>query len=430
MRVGSLFSGIGGLDLGLERAGMEIVWQVEIDEWCRRVLARHFPNAVRYGDVRDCHGAAVADAKGAHEPSCDGEALNGQASRDGRPTEETRGRSSTLPPVDLICGGFPCTPVSVAGRRLGAEDERWLWPEFHRIVREARPRWVVVENVPGLRSIDDGRLFGEVLRDLARCGYAVEWNRVSAAAVGAPHLRERVFIVAHAQGNGRRQDGQSQHSKTGGARYVPNALFGQRFAEQRGVGNDGWWAVEPDVCRMVDGISERLDGDIDASARMGAEGYSREGDETCMRTLWDDVATVAASRGWRQDEQLAHELANLLCLLPHEISLGTREAALEAGGYVRDMRAACSSAGLLRDAQQPLQEAWQSASEEDQGWLDMAARGGHWVREWAGVPRVAMGVEQRVDRLRGLGNSVVPQVAEYIGRLIMEKGFSDSGNKE
>ena len=248
MRVGSLFAGIGGLDLGLERAGMRTVWQVEIDPYCRSVLERHFPDAVRYEDVRDC---------GAHN----------------------------LEPVDLICGGFPCQPVSVAGARKGDEDERWLWPEFARIVREVKPRWVLVENVPGLRSIDDGRLFGEVLRDLAGCGYACEWNRVSAASVGAPHLRERVFIVGYADsdGAGERRNGHalgsfagtlregrdSSHSQDAGtyadepgsssvANAASEGLPGSPRLAFRSSEPSGFWEPESPFCGVADGVPRRM----------------------------------------------------------------------------------------------------------------------------------------------------------------------------
>src|SRR3990167_11506977 len=126
MRVGSLFSGIGGIDLGLERVGMEIVWQVEIGEYEREVLARHWPNARRYGDIREID-----------------------------PSELER--------VDLLCGGFPCQPFSHAGRRAGVADDRWLWPQFIRFIRALRPCYVLVENVPGL--FDGG--FDAVLSELA-----------------------------------------------------------------------------------------------------------------------------------------------------------------------------------------------------------------------------------------------------------------------
>jgi len=159
MRVGSLFSGIGGIDLGLQRAGMEIAWQIEIDPFCQKVLAKHWPDVPRYGDIKTVRG----DEVGA---------------------------------VDIVAGGFPCQPVSLAGQRAGQSDERWLWPEFARILRVVRPRYVLVENTPGLLSLG----MGSVLRDLADIGFDAEWQVLSAKAVGAPHLRRRVFIVAYRRG--------------------------------------------------------------------------------------------------------------------------------------------------------------------------------------------------------------------------------------
>lgn len=161
MRVGSLFSGIGGLDLGLERAGMEIKWQVENDDFCRRVLAKHWPNVPCYGDIRTVNATDVE-------------------------------------PVDLICGGFPCQPVSRAGKRQREDDERWLWPEFARLIRELRPRFVLVENVPGL--LDGG--LGIVLGDLASLGFDAEWDVFGACAFGAPMHRERVWLLANAHDSG------------------------------------------------------------------------------------------------------------------------------------------------------------------------------------------------------------------------------------
>ena len=173
MRYGSLFTGIGGIDLGLDMAGMECVWQVEVDDYCTQVLEKRWPNATRYRDIFE---------------------LNGKE----------------LESVDLICGGFPCQPVSVAGRRGGTSDERWLWGEFARIIRQVKPRWVVAENVTGLLSANSGRAFAEVLRDLAEGGYNVVWDVFPAGGqggVGAPHKRERIFIVAYSDGS--RWDAQS-----------------------------------------------------------------------------------------------------------------------------------------------------------------------------------------------------------------------------
>lgn len=156
MRVGSLFSGIGGFDLGLERAGMTVRWQVENDPYCNKVLAKHWPGVKRYGDIKTIDWNEVER-------------------------------------VDLICGGFPCQPVSLAGKRLAQEDERWLWPEFERCIGVLRPRFVLVENVAGLL----GRGLGDVLAGLAAAGYDAAWDCVQAREFGAPHERERLYLVAH-----------------------------------------------------------------------------------------------------------------------------------------------------------------------------------------------------------------------------------------
>jgi len=165
MRVGSLFSGIGGLDLGLERAGMEIVWQVEFEPFCQTVLRKHWPESEVYGDIKKIEDFGI------------------------------------LPGIDLICGGFPCQPISSAGRQRGSEDERWLWPEYLRAIRQARPGWVLAENVPRLLSADNGRLMGGILRDLAGLGYDAEWCLLP-TGIGHGHLRYRLFIVGHPQGGG------------------------------------------------------------------------------------------------------------------------------------------------------------------------------------------------------------------------------------
>ena len=212
MTVGSLFAGIGGMDRGLERAGMQVVWQVEIDPYCRKVLAKHWPDVERFSDVREC---------GAHN----------------------------LERVDLICGGFPCQPVSVAGKRQGRDDERWLWPEFHRLICELRPRWVLAENVPGLLSIDAGRLFGEILRDLAASGYDAEWDCIPAAAVGAPHRRDRVFVVADTE--------QPRLEKW--TCFGENAREELKAAQRANCTDGGQWATEPDVGRVADRVAGRVD---------------------------------------------------------------------------------------------------------------------------------------------------------------------------
>ncbi len=163
MNFGSLFSGIGGFDLGFERAGMCCAWQCEIDPKAQEVLLKHF-NVELYRDVK-----LLTDAK----------------------------------PVELICGGFPCQDVSIAGRRAGLAGERsGLWFEFARIIDELEPRWVVIENVPGLLSSNEGRDFATIIHWLVKRGYGVAWRILDAQYFGVAQRRRRVFIVA-SLGNGR-----------------------------------------------------------------------------------------------------------------------------------------------------------------------------------------------------------------------------------
>ncbi len=208
---GSLFSGIGGLDLGLERAGLRCQWQVENDPYCIRVLTKHWPSLPRYGDVRELSGSA-------------------------------------LEAVDVICGGFPCQPVSTAGRRQAQADPRWLWPHFARLVDELSPRYVIVENVPGLWTTTGG---AEVVSDLATLGYDIRWDRLFAATVGTPHLRERVFIVAHPK-RGRRQR-RTRNLWTTGWTQSPHSRF------IRGWLRDPAEKPESGMGRVAHGVPSRLD---------------------------------------------------------------------------------------------------------------------------------------------------------------------------
>lgn len=165
MKVVSLFSGIGGFDVALERLDHTTVAYSEVDPWACSVMAVRFPHASPLGDI-------------------------------------TKVDWSQVEQPDILCGGFPCQPHSVAGKRLASADERDLWGEFVRAIRELRPRYVIAENVPGLLTSDGGRFFNRVMSDLAALGYDAEWQVLSAADVGAPHRRERVWIVADRDGSG------------------------------------------------------------------------------------------------------------------------------------------------------------------------------------------------------------------------------------
>ena len=168
MTYGSLFTGIGGIDLGLDRAGFACRWQIENDPYAVKVLNKRWPDVKRYGDI-------------------------------------TKVRGDELEPVDLICGGFPCQDLSQAGKQTGffTEDGKatrsGLWFEYARLVRELRPRYVLIENVPGLLVSDAMR---RVVGELARLGYVGCWRSLRASEFGASHLRKRVFIVAYGDGAG------------------------------------------------------------------------------------------------------------------------------------------------------------------------------------------------------------------------------------
>ena len=164
MNHGSLFSGIGGFDLAAQWMGWDNVFHVEWNPWCRKVLEYHFPHSQSFTDVKQFDGSAW------------------------------RGR------VDIISGGFPCQPYSSAGKRMGKDDERHLWPEMLRIIREAAPTYVVGENVRGLLNWSGGVVFEEVCADLEAAGYDVWTGILPAAGIGAPHRRDRVWFVAHAHG--------------------------------------------------------------------------------------------------------------------------------------------------------------------------------------------------------------------------------------
>jgi DNA (cytosine-5)-methyltransferase 1 len=292
LTVGSLFTGIAGLDLGLERAGMRVVWQSEIEPYCCRVLEKHYPHVPNLGDITQIDWSRVE-----------------------RP--------------DLVCGGYPCQPFSFAGARRGEDDPRHLWPHFATCLRVLRPGWVLLENVPGILTLG----FGQVAADLAALGYDLEWECLPAAAVGAPHLRYRIFVVAHASDT----DRDREHARPLDAEMASTS---QPVADTKRFGAGG---------------PRRTD--------LTGHGQSRETVRQSVRSnSGEDVADSDQAR--------------------------------------------CPDVfGGATLAQRP-------------GWG--AADGAGWWESEPDMGRVAHGIPHRVDRLRALGNAVVPQVAEYVGRQIVE----------
>ena len=282
MKVGSLFAGIGGFDLGLERAGYETAWQVEIDPYCQRILAKYWPTVPRYGDIRTVDW-------------------------------------STVEPVDLLCGGFPCQDISCAGKGAGLSGARsGLWSEYVKAIAALKPKYILIENVSALRS----RGLDQVLREISALRYDAEWHCIPASAVGAPHRRDRVWIVAYAQ------------------------------REQ----NDAEWG----------------------SGELGHDTVGRD-QQAALRD--NGEAGLYAFNGCSKD------VAHALLTQRHRWSDGV--------GWWE------------REPQETLQALGGNRREEDGLSIPESLLG-----------RVAYGVPHRVDRLKGLGNAIVPQIAEVLGRMI------------
>ena len=296
LTVGSLFSGIGGFDLGLERAGMKVIWQSEIDQFACKVLKKHWPSVPNLGDITKIDWTKVE-----------------------RP--------------DIVCGGYPCQPFSTAGRRGGENDTRHLWPAMHNAISVLRPRYAIMENVRGHLSLG----FGRVLGDLAEIGYDTEWQVIPAAAVGAPHKRDRVFIVAYPNNAGvgtqRRKVQRQKPSSEQEQKVVARHVFGRRGTNVADTDRRRRKQCEPKT-KSVSGIS---------------------------------------SSSKRDGTNVANANSN-----------GTQ----------------IPFAGVIASIKELERTTW-------------------WEVE-PSVGRVANGVSDRVDRLKGLGNAIVPQVAEVVGALIMD----------
>jgi len=312
MRVLDLFSGIGGFSLGLERAGMKTVAFCEIEPFCRAVLRKHWPDVPIYEDVRTLTGDTL--------------------------------RADGIVP-DVICGGFPCQDISVAGKGAGIEGERsGLWREYARIIGEIRPRYVIVENVAALL----GRGLARVLGDLAALGFDAEWHCVPASAVGAPHRRDRLWIVAYARG---------------AERWPLNCTRGTEWP-------DGYGEWEED------------------SGGIGASGETTGivADPTLMFCNGGEYHAGSGSQG---------------CVSVSEPGNG------RSASHVSD----ADSPGFPSSWPQPVGAYWRHAG-------GVFASTDWWSAE-PDVGRVAHGVPARVDRLRSLGNAVVPQIPEIIGKAII-----------
>ena len=300
MNVLDLFSGIGGFSLGLERAGMKTIAFCEIDKKAQLVLKKHWPDVPIFEDV------STLKKEDIHEQ------------------------------VDVICGGFPCQDISVAGRGEGLEGARsGLWYEFHRLIKEIRPRYAIIENVSALRS----RGLDKVLGSLAEIGYDAEWHCIPASAVGAPHQRDRIWIVAYPQCDGEGRRGIQRPRKDFETMASGSSNQFIRASETLADTNN---------MSGLDVFRKQLDGEKQRESCFGSTPLAN-----------------SASKGLE----------------------GAAGSLIQGGG------------------DRPSSGGW--------------AIKGDWPTE-PNVGRVAHGIPNRVDRLKQLGNAVVPQIPELIGNMVMK----------
>ena len=343
LTVGSLFSGIGGFDLGLERAGMKVIWQSEIDQFACKVLKKHWPSVPNLGDITKIDWTKVE-----------------------RP--------------DIVCGGYPCQPFSTAGRRNGENDPRHLWPAMHNAICQLRPRYAIMENVRGHLSLG----FGRVLGDLAEIGYDTEWQVIPAAAVGAPHKRDRVFIVAYPN-NTRSRTPKRRTNKNGSAEIKKGSNIAQSESGRHGSNVANTKSKQSNIRQPTINNSQ--------SRKKGLQ-----------QQIGTSNTDVADSNGERLEGQRA------------------KQQTTRASGKSKEMADTDGAGRRWVGSLQHGRENVFRKSDHLRG--ENGFTSGAWWEVEPNVGRVANGIPDRVDRLKGLGNAIVPQVAELVGALVLEHSYN------
>ena len=370
MRVGSLFSGIGGMEYGLERSGLSTSceWMIEMDEYCCSVLEKNFPNTL---------------------------VLNNKV-EDINPLD--------LPEIDILTAGFPCQPVSVAGSRKGVTDERWLWDEVWRFIDVLRPRYFILENVPGLFTANKGEAFERVIKDIAKSrSYRFEWQIISARSVGAAHLRKRFFGVGTLGNTEHNGSSQSENRESIGERTISwrqgeevqekinreskgesqDNSMGNSSSKSVMATNRSTTTIPPKGNSRKDNVREGSGREATRVSRETAElwmgstayGFPRWMARLGIRNVWQhtlDNFPTAAARDWKDTYGT---------VLTGSISSKRRTLPLEIFRQIRD---------TIKDF-----ALWEY-----------------------GMPRSAEDYPDRKARLMALGNAVVPQCVELVGRLI------------
>jgi DNA (cytosine-5)-methyltransferase 1 len=284
-----LFSGIGGFSLAASWVWddeLEIVAFCEIDKFCQKVLKKHWPDVPIIEDIREVTVERItADTTQPNDYEQAGEDYSTRKTVE-RWNTEIRIEPAryyddrTSPRIDLLTGGFPCQPFSCAGKRAGTDDNRYLWPEMLRTIREIKPTWIIAENVGGLFTIENGMVFGQVLSDLEAEGYEVQPFCIPACAKNAPHRRDRFWFVGNRKcgwdtvnmvsgvqkgesPNPKRSDSHAADTEGEGLQgrsWNQRGETKSRFGQSGGEGwQENWLEVATKFCGMAHGVSNRVD---------------------------------------------------------------------------------------------------------------------------------------------------------------------------
>ena len=346
-----LFSGIGGFSLGLEATGgFETKAFCDIEEYPRQVLQKHWPHVKQYKDIKE---------------------LNYE-----------RLKADGIDSIDIITGGYPCQPFSVAGLKKGEEDPRHLWPEYFRLIKECRPTWVIGENVPGHIKLG----LDTVIKDLESEDYSVRPFSISAASVGANHQRERIWIVAYSERNynfNEEQRVNGEEKKISREHREDNSTTGQSSRTSTARTQSDSHVVNSDSIRSLQHTETTKE-----TSRRGTETSSMSTSDVANTNEWKNNTRNESKP--REEEQFKFS--------PNSSSERGVVANTTGEGSQR-----YGSEYELRKSQEERKTSWSR-------WWDIEPN----------VGRVAHGIPKRVDRLKGLGNSLIPQIPYYLGTVILE----------
>lgn len=365
----SLFSGIGGLDLAAEWAGIETVGQCEWAEYPTKVLEKHWPNVPRWKDIKTLTGESFYE-------------------RTGRRT------------VDIISGGFPCQPFSVAGKQRGKEDDRYLWPEMVRVIKELRPTWIVGENVAGIVRM----ALPDILSELEACGYRTRTFLVPACAVGARHRRYRVAIVGYSEHNGLSSAAVAGGVETtGGGEQERKETAG----ESPGTGGSGYSKVMADTNTERELQSTKNKQDIRNGIGVSSEDVQHADSAGCEK---QHVATES------DEERFASWgcYEGNVCDATSE-GLSNRSGKSVGGQGTQEPESERSMRRTVESVLDGMADGFSAGMDRD---LDFLIN--HYWDNEPDIPRIATGIEHRIDRLKCLGNAVVPQQFYPAFRAIAE----------